>query len=247
MWSPLVHKIQMMLMHRFTSEKPPPLLHLADGGIIEILGVVALLRRKLRLIVVSDACQDPQLSLRSLTLAIKMATEERLCSFYDCRDELRNIDYFLDEFADSADPVLEIGILYESECREKGQTYDKEGQSKGKVLYVRTRLLKGDDRPLGGLITPAELEESFRPVAAEAGKRQPRSESTRLHTKRADLGGFMCECCHSAPLLKDHGKFPNINTGNPFLTRTYFSELCRLGCELSGPITTKLKRLDNSG
>merc|ERR1712007_42760 len=49
-----------------------------------------------------------------------------------------------------------------------------------------------------------------------------------------DLGGCCCDCCHKSCNCGLMGRFPDISTGNQFLTPTQFALLCRLGYHLSG-------------
>eukprot|EP00928_Gymnodinium_smaydae_P032781 TRINITY_DN23657_c0_g1_i1.p1 TRINITY_DN23657_c0_g1~~TRINITY_DN23657_c0_g1_i1.p1 ORF type:complete len:1048 (+),score=126.95 TRINITY_DN23657_c0_g1_i1:89-3145(+) len=242
MWSPVVLKLQMLVVHHYTGVQAPPLLHLCDGGVVEVLGLMTLIRRKLRLIIVSDACSDSDLRLRALRLVIKTATAEKLCSFYNCLDPERSLDFVLDEFATNQQPMLHIGIRYEDR------------RSYGRIIYIRARLLEFSDGPVLGHITEEELTRGETPpsprkrlrsgsvgpgpVGTDAGgataipAAKASSSSRPPAIKRSELGGCMSECCH-APGRNWFQTFPNISTGNPFMTRTLFSETCRLGYELA--------------
>merc|ERR1719436_1113307 len=94
----MIQQLQMLAMHRHIGLEPPPYVYISDGGLLEVLGVLPLLRRRLECIVVSDAAEDPELSMRCLRDASARCREEGLCSFFDPRDPSRDLEFVLQEF-----------------------------------------------------------------------------------------------------------------------------------------------------
>merc|ERR1719408_383078 len=73
MRSPMVQQIQMMAMHRYKASTPPPYVYISDGGLLEVLGLLPLLRRRLKYIIVSDAAEDFAMTMRCLREAAENA------------------------------------------------------------------------------------------------------------------------------------------------------------------------------
>jgi len=116
MRSPLVQKIQITLQHHFQSKRVPDYLYLSDGGLIECLGLLGLLRRNHRWMIVTDATatkDDPTFCLRQ---TISLAKEEKICSFFDPEAPDRCLDFKLDEFKDvnRSQPFMHLRVRYEN-------------------------------------------------------------------------------------------------------------------------------------
>merc|ERR1712113_1210573 len=113
--SPMIRQFQMMVMSVHVAPKPPPYLYLSDGGLLEVLGILPLVRRRLKRIVVSDAAEDPLLSMRCLRDAQELCRKERICSFYDPEDLGRDLEFVLMDLPKSNKAWLHLGIRYEAD------------------------------------------------------------------------------------------------------------------------------------
>jgi len=220
--SPMVQQFLMLTMHRYKAPSPPPYVYISDGGLLEVLGVLPLLRRRLPVIIVSDAGHDPQLSMRCLRDAAACARRERICSIFDPRDPRRDLEYILQDLPAGNDGFLHLGIRYESS--EDGQAQP----SLGELFYVRMRLPHNDTSPARQLLTEEELLATPKPAS---------SAPVGDGSLRKDLGGVCCECGDSVP----GEQFPNFGMGNQFLTPLHFANLCGLGAELAQPMVEALR------
>jgi len=111
--SPIVLKIHLALQHHFTSERVPDSLYLSDGGLIECLGLVGLLRRRHRWMIVTDATatkDDPTFCLRQ---TIALAMKENICSFCDPTWPQMGLDYVFRRFRDGNEPFLHLRVTYD--------------------------------------------------------------------------------------------------------------------------------------
>jgi len=226
--SPLVRQFHMFLMNATTMEEPPMYLYLSDGGPIEDLGIVQLLRRHQRWILSIDVGDDPECRLLDLREAIHLAREERICSFFDPRDPRRDLEDVLQEYTNSKEPFLHLGVLYTQVC---GTTPEKVGD----IFHTRMRLI--EDRPVRGLITREEVMEGSR-----ADIDYPLGD-----VKWSRLGGACCRCCHTSRLVSSTssclcGAFPHTHTANQFFTAIQWANFCRLGSELTRPAIEALVR-----
>ncbi|CAE7456032.1 Bco2, partial [Symbiodinium sp. CCMP2456] len=251
--SPVIRQIHMFLMHHECMENPPMYLYLTDGGPVEDLGLVQLLRRRRRWILSFDVGDDPACELIDLRAAIALARKERICSFYLAEDPRRDLEEVIDEFAKGRERFLHLGVLY------KGATGEK--REIGEIFHVRMRLL---DPPTGVAVQPlvqAEEVTSQRTVLSAArqmvhlcppqsdlelsapmnvgqdytsSQTSGSSDSTPTQ-KRAELGGICCECCHDWAHGGACGAFPNTHTVNQFFTPKVWANFCRLGREMAAP------------
>jgi hypothetical protein len=218
--SPLIRHIHTATMHYHTSPEPPLKLFLNDGGLIECLGLISLLRRRCRWMLVTDASADFCMEMVCLRDSMQMARDERLCSFFDPDNPLRGVEPLMEDFRNSKEACLRIGVLYD--CWDA----DYIGERRcGEIFFVRMRLI--DDKRVGcQRITKSEVVDGVQP--------EPDSTGGVPQMLRHELGGCCCDCCHAACNCGMMGRFPDISNGNQFLTPTQFALLCRLGFELSG-------------
>eukprot|EP00401_Gymnodinium_catenatum_P003475 CAMPEP_0117516124 /NCGR_PEP_ID=MMETSP0784-20121206/30932_1 /TAXON_ID=39447 /ORGANISM="" /LENGTH=994 /DNA_ID=CAMNT_0005311959 /DNA_START=29 /DNA_END=3013 /DNA_ORIENTATION=- len=231
MRSPMIQQCLLLCMHRYKAERAPPYLYISDGGLIEVLGILPLLRRRLERIVVSDAAEDPALSMRCLRDAIVTCRKERLCSFYDPRDPRRDLEFVLQDLRDGGAAFLRLGIRYEASGDVDG------GEQLGELFYVRMRLLPGDQAPVRPLLSLEELLQSPRPAAALATPLPRRGRRERL---RRDFTGACCRASECGGLCVGR-RFPNFGVSNQFLTPLHFANLCGLGAELSEPLIMAMR------
>lgn len=272
MRSPLILQFQMMAMHRHQATKPPPYLYLSDGGLIECLGVLMLLRRRVPLIICSDACEDADITLRALHDTILLACEERICSFYDPSEPRRDVKMMMSELKESRDSHIRLGILYEG--------HNGDAPSTGELLYIRMRLLSGDCALVRPLLTEQELTqgpkkppgsafvdpEDLPRKASSAGIRsdaslgaQPTAPSIEQNgyaqllvdpnsedgsvMLRKDMNGVCCTKCCARRRGCPGRRFPHFGTGNQCLQPEHFANLCALGAEMSLPAVRRAANL----
>eukprot|EP00913_Durusdinium_trenchii_P020606 g19354.t1 len=246
MRSPLILQFQMMFMHRHQAIEPPPYVYVSDGGLIECLGVLMLLRRRMPLIICSDACEDMNVTLRALLDTIHLAREEKLCSFFDVDDPRRDVQLTMAEVKESHKPYLRLGIRYEPDA--SGAALE------GELLYIRMRLAPGDQASERDLLSRSELLDGPPPppgssFAIGSGPRSPddlRPRRCEMNGRSGSQGpiarwvrmpgvhvGMWCEgtCARRCP----GRRFPDFGTGNQFLQPRHFANLCALGAEMALP------------
>jgi len=229
MRSPMIQQFQMLAFHRYKAANPPPYVYVSDGGLIEVLGIVPLLRRRLKCIVVSDAAEDPALTMRCLRDAASICRREGLCSFFDPRDPRRDLEFVLQDLPNNSSGAwLHLGIRYE--VREDDSSNVPEI---GDLFYVRMRKLPGDRAPVRALLTQEELLSEPQPAAVSS---QPGAGL------RSDLGGTCCPPCERAGLCPGR-RFPDFSVPNQFLGPLQFANLCTLGYELSEPLVRKMQQI----
>ncbi|CAE7231852.1 unnamed protein product, partial [Symbiodinium pilosum] len=247
--SPLIRQIHMFLMHHECMEKPPMYLYLTDGGPVEDLGLVQLLRRRRRWILSFDVGDDPACEFIDLRTAIALARKERICSFYLAEDPRRDLEGVLDDFAKGRERFLHLGVLYNDSLATSSR------REIGEIFHVRMRLL---DPPSGVPVQPLVQTEE---VTSQRSVLSASSRMVHLHPlnadlelasaangmmqdysvtvsqtsgssdgtptqKRAELGGICCECCHEWAHGGACGAFPNTHTVNQFFT----PKACLLEC-----------------
>lgn len=234
MRSPLILQFQMMFMHRHQAIRPPPYVYVSDGGLIECLGVLLLLRRRMPLIICSDACEDMNVTLRALLDTIHLARAEKLCSFFDVRDPRRDVQLSMAEVRHSRCPYLRLGIRYEP-TEAGGEAME------GELLYIRMRLAPDDAAPERGLLEKAELMgkpipphgSTFDSNGNGGARRHDASDASDAMPPRREMNGLWCSgpCARRCP----GRRFPDFGTGNQFLQPRHFANLCALGAEMTLP------------
>eukprot|EP00439_Symbiodinium_sp_Y106_P087063 s98_g39.t1 len=205
MRSPLILQFQMMFMHRHQAARPPPYVYLSDGGLIECLGVLMLLRRRMPLIL----CHSSYL---------------RLGIRYEClpgeEEPLKGELLYIRMRLAPGDAALERPILEKEELLQDAETPRGSAFSEQASPATASRPQWGpDNRPF--------LSETMGD-SLEAPASSPRSGYRR------DMDGVCCEgnCCG---LRRCGRKFPDFGTGNQFLQPKHFANLCFLGAEMSLP------------
>jgi len=234
-------------------EAPPDYVYLSDGGLIEDSGIVELLRRRQRLILATDTGDDPSVKLSDLRNAIQLATDLRLCTFFDPEEPRRGIEWLLQSYAASdvyKHPHLHLGVLYgwpEVDVRVSGSPHGVTNgpQEVGHIFLIRMRRVR--DPPDHVSIQPVLTAESFSRVPGSPPDRLV-TETTELLTaggghgrgSRSNLGACCCDCCHFYFRWLG-GSFPDLPTGNQFFTPTLFANFCRYGFELSEAVVAELR------
>jgi len=232
--STIIRHLHMMMMHYHTSDEPPLRLFLNDGGLVECLGLISLLRRRCEFMLVTDATADFSLQLVCLRETMHLAEAERRCTFFDLSDPRRGAEPLLQEFAASRNTHLRIGVLYDSWADASNPLPPRHERKTGEIFFVRMRLLEAGRHVGSQRITEDEVRFRRAPTPTEE------SPVTRLFQEQ--LGGCCCDCCHARCNCGLMGRFPDIATGNQFLTPTQFVLLCRLGYELSAEAVDALGR-----
>mmetsp|Transcript_43849 Transcript_43849/g.115971 ORF Transcript_43849/g.115971 Transcript_43849/m.115971 type:complete len:969 (+) Transcript_43849:2-2908(+) len=224
--STTIRHLHMAMMHYHTSDEPPLRLFLNDGGLVECLGLISLLRRRSEYMLVTDATADFKMELVCLRETMRLAERERICTFFDPDDPRRGAEPRLQEFSRSQDKYLRLGVLYDAWNPEGG-----EHRKTGEVFFIRMRLLAFGRRMKAPRISEEEVMMSAARCRTSSGEETPGRPEAML---REEVGGCCCDCCHKKCNCGLVGRFPDISSGNQFLTPTQFSLLCRLGYEISG-------------
>jgi hypothetical protein len=222
MYSPLLRQLHMGTKYHFKGRHPPGMLYVTDGGAQDCTCIIQLIRRKRARILLVLAAADPDDELRVLRTTMHSAVEEKLCSFFDPAEPLRNITFTLEEWAnDKSRCYFELGICYGSRGQLDGST-----QELGRLVVVKNRLPDDlRDMPARPHITESEVLGQEDVLQASAG------EKTR---KSAELGAACCCDCIHGRGLNCGRKFPHLTAANyMWLTPLTFSSLCRLGYLMS--------------
>ena len=206
-----------------TGPVPPAILRLSDGGHIENLALLPLLKRRLqRIVVVNGGYTYPDSRYGdSLVQALKLARDKLHCSFIglDGRDVLEDIQYRFVAKTDQSQP---------RSYRFKVEYYDKTKAKKkgeGEVLLIAPR------RPQDSTLAARRWSEVSRdPSLLEGGLWGSGPDLTEAEV--SGLTGCCCECCHGSRLWKScsfGGDFPQHTTANQFFTPTMFAAYHREG------------------
>jgi len=226
--SPIVRLVHQVLAHSHFGKDPPQRVYIADGGIRENLGLVELLRRGCRRIIVADGGQDFEIKMNNLREAISIATSERICSFYCPQDPTISIPSMLTHFAQSNSSILRVGVRY---------GWEKGYAKLGDLLVIRMRVLKHDNLNVARLMRCGDITGD--PSSCVDGV-----DDLEHLFPRSQLSGSCCECCHNSPSTWGCcGSFPNHSTANQFLTPLLFANYTRLGYENAEGIEQLLKQV----
>eukprot|EP00927_Polykrikos_kofoidii_P009979 TRINITY_DN14203_c0_g1_i1.p1 TRINITY_DN14203_c0_g1~~TRINITY_DN14203_c0_g1_i1.p1 ORF type:complete len:880 (-),score=111.73 TRINITY_DN14203_c0_g1_i1:89-2728(-) len=233
--SKIIRKFHMIMGHYCISDEPPLQLFLNDGGLVECLGLIALLRRRCSYMMVTDSTADPDMQLVSLRECIDIAKNERICTFFDMEDPRRGFEPLIAEFSAGNGTYLRIGVLYD--CYGQSPSFCTEGKTTGEIVFVRMRLFQP------GVLTTVPCRVSEQEVL-QGIPHQPPTSSIVGAVAEETIGGCCCESikfCNCGLL----GRFPDISTGNQFLTPTHFTMLCRLGYQATEDAVKHIKQLQS--
>jgi hypothetical protein len=239
MRSPMVQQIQMMAMHRYKAPTPPPYVYISDGGLLEVLGLLPLLRRRLRYIIVSDAAEDAKLTMRCLRETSTNARKEFLCSFFDPKDPRRDLEFVWEDLVRNQQSFLHLCVRYEPLRDTEGNVLPPgpDDVEIGHVFYIRMRGNPDDASPVRSLLTEAELLRPPAPVSAE--------QVQAGYGLRRDFGGTCFPQCECGGRCVGR-RFPDFSHPNQFLTPLHFANLCTLGAELAAPAVEALQSVTRS-
>ncbi|XP_022799709.1 uncharacterized protein LOC111337638, partial [Stylophora pistillata] len=202
---------------------PPAILRLSDGGHIENLAILPLLKKRLKKIVVVDGGQkeSDQEWGDSLLTALSLARQKLDCSFIglDGRDVIEDLkNKFVNKPLGHQPRSYRFKVHYF-----ENETVLEEARKvgEGEILLVSPR------HPDKGLKRQecVTWKESLRDVDLEAGEW---GLGPQLDAKEADKLTFCCcECCHSDSLQRLSkmmcGTFPQHTTANQFFTPRMFA------------------------
>eukprot|EP00794_Sanderia_malayensis_P013870 gene13870-15318_t len=211
---------------------PPAVLYLSDGGHVENLGLLALLKRRLRRIIVADGgfMATEYDVAESLLIALKMAREKLHCSFkgMDGRDIEEDIrDRFIEKVNGKYSRFYRFRVDYYEKT--KSTNYETKWVGEGQIILLVPRHPKDcvhiDEDLAWGKLKGCHLGEM---------KRDRWGTSPLVTEDEVDqLTVGCCECCHvsccqscSDPIC---GKFPQHVTANQFFTPAMFSAYHREG------------------
>lgn len=228
--SPMIRQFQMIMMHVTMAPTPPPYVYVSDGGLLEVTGLLPLLKRRMKKIVVSDAAEDPHLTMRCLRDLAAACRKENICSFFDPRDPRRDLEFVIRDMPTDGKACLHLGIRYEGSAE----------PLEGEIFYVRMRVPPEDSAPIRRLLTEDDLKEPVQPFSSAA---QPQSDARWFRPwgdvcGRKDMGGTCMPWCECGGLMAKR-RFPHYSMSNQFLTPLHFANLCALGAELAQPLFRK--------
>jgi len=217
-----------MISFTYVDPSPPPYLYLSDGGMTEDLGLLHLLRRRAKWMLVADAGDDEDLEMIDLKTSMRNASSEKLCSFFDLDEPKRSMCDVFESYRESGAPYLRLGVRYGWGPATSEDT--------GVVFIIRLRMpLHSVKRTVA---PPIQEEELYRHARHW---RQPGNAPPPGSIAQDDVGGCCCECCHEHCQICTG--FPHIGTANQFFTPTLFSNYARLGYELADGAVDELLRM----
>lgn len=207
---------------------PPPILYLSDGGHVENLGILPLLKKKLQKIVVVDGGDLEELGIAGdLITALKKAREKLHCSFTGMNGR--------DVYEDLRTKVIDRPARKQPRSyRFKVEYYDytDEGEEQkvgeGEVLYILPRHpkygLSGERKSWGEITGDVKID-----IEADLWGSGPEVKTEEVER----LTCCCCECCHCSPLQFLSGSlcgaFPYHSTANQFFTPAMFTAYHREG------------------
>lgn len=208
---------------------PPPILYLSDGGHVENLAILPLLKRRLSKILVVDggSLEEDKGMAGDLLIALQQARKKLHCSFTG----LNGRDVHEDIRAKIIDrPASKQPRSYRFKVEYYDFTDDGEEQQvgEGEVLYILPRHpkqgLSGEQKNWGELADDVKID-----IEADLWGTGPEVEAEEVER----LTYCCCECCHCSPLQFLSGSccgiFPYHSTANQFFTPAMFSAYHREG------------------
>jgi len=242
--SPLVRSALQASQYLFVGNRPPPMLYVTDGGVTDCTAIVQLMRRQQKRILLVLAAADAEDNLGVLRMAMGVAENEKIGSFFDPEDPRRPVSCLLDSFKnDKSQKLMKIGIYY---CW--GHDAEETTPVVGYLYIVKNRMphVRTEDGCM-----PTQLEMQAPLTVEEICAPQQRSGNNQHEDWHgltpADLGSLgCCDCCHKRKCLNCGPKFPHGGfTGYLYLTPQWFNSLVRLGYEESEQVINELTNLQH--
>ncbi|XP_078369702.1 uncharacterized protein LOC144653548 [Oculina patagonica] len=230
-----IHFVRKMMQMTNHGPRPPPVLSLSDGGHFENLGILPLLKLRLKKIIAVDGKRTilDQDYGQSLLNALDLASKKLGCSFsgMDGRYIVEDIrDNFVERSPGSQPSSYRFRVqYYDKNLHSDGKTKVGEGE----ILYIAAR---HPDKAVK-TSTYVTWEEALRDIDVdlEAGLWGAGPELSAEEVER--LTFCCCECCHGNTCrgLSEAmcGAFPQHNTYNQFFTPAMFSAYHREGYRAS--------------
>eukprot|EP00403_Amphidinium_massartii_P008608 CAMPEP_0178412400 /NCGR_PEP_ID=MMETSP0689_2-20121128/21997_1 /TAXON_ID=160604 /ORGANISM="Amphidinium massartii, Strain CS-259" /LENGTH=984 /DNA_ID=CAMNT_0020033649 /DNA_START=36 /DNA_END=2991 /DNA_ORIENTATION=+ len=244
--SPMIRQLHQVTRFRFQGERPPGVLYVTDGGVEDCTGLIQLMQRRCKKILLVLAAADPNDELAVLKEAMHVAVDKlKLGSFYDPTDAHRDVKILLEKFKDSTrkdEPFLHLGIRYGWDTSYEWESPRSSRQVYGDLYIIKNRLPQSmSEQTVRPLISESEVvgEPVAKSTKAVGAKSVDDKQEDLAGMKETDLGGLgCCDCCHRRG-ANCGAKFPHLTAANYiWLSPTLFSSLCRLGHDLSGPVLT---------
>lgn len=228
---PFVRFVRDMMLVVNLGPNPPPILRLSDGGHIENLALLPLLKRRLPKIVIVDGGHKENDSQwgDDLLLALSLARQKLHCSFIglDGRDVIEDIK---EKFVYKPKGQQPRSYRFKVHYYEKEDLYTEGTKAgEGEILLISPR------HPSKGIKTeePVTWKEALHDIDVdlEAGNW---GECPRQTAQEVDVLTFCCcECCHGNKCQDTSkamcGVFPQHVTANQFFTPRMFSAYHREG------------------
>ncbi|KAJ8599140.1 hypothetical protein CTAYLR_008296 [Chrysophaeum taylorii] len=258
--SPIIQQVHILLQITHFGTRAPPAITLTDGGLTECIGIVELLRRRTRWIVVVDTTEDPNISLLYLRDSFDTARSQGLFEG-DITDGgsplVRPEDGDGDPaprltYAELLSPLVEkrqyarLKLNYPAAAAAAAAATSKAADSalSADVFVIKMRKPAPADRKCERLVEPREVVEDTPAVdATKLPVPLLDVNSDPLDLNQNEINGLCCECCHYNCKCLPCGELPFLSVGNQFLTPFQFANLCRLARELSDAPLKELKRV----
>lgn len=239
--SPIVQQVHLLLQITHFGTRAPPSLTLTDGGLTETIGIVELLRRRCRWIVLVDTCEDPTLSCEFIKTNLDLAFKENLYVGDVADAGSPRVDGKSDQGEVPYEELLSPSIQ-EREYVRLRVTYPPSSSSQeaqaADVFVVKMRQRPGPPQKCEKLISPSEVYSSPHSEKAESPHLPVPLldvDADPLDVDESEINGCCCECSHTSSCCKciPCGHLPFLSVANQFLTPFQFSTLSRLGRHLS--------------
>ena len=240
--SPIVQQVHLLLQITHFGTRAPPALTLTDGGLTECIGVVELMRRRARWIVVVDTTEDPTISLLYLRESFEVANRDGLYvgDIVDAGSPLidaKDGDPLPEPLAydDILSPVIQtrkyarLRVTYPSRKIPGADFADT-----ADIFVIKMRKPPEPPRACEKLVNPKELVHDV-PGVDDDKLPSPLLDVDvdPLKLNQNEINGLCCECCHTTCSCLPCGELPFLSVGNQFLTPFQFANLSRLARELS--------------
>ena len=226
-----VRFIREMLGIDNVGEVPPAILYLSDGGHVENLGLLSLLKLRMKKIIITDGGFKSSKEEAGVDLlhSLNMAREKLRCSFsgMDGRDINEDIR---DNFVETMDKRVRRHFKFKVHYFDKDlNTGVSRKVGEGVILFLAPR------HPSDGIVVKQQTD--WTEYEEDTGLKMERKrwgDGPYLSEEEVSrLTGVCCGCCHCAcckgcsePVL---GRFPHHSTANQFFTPDQFSAYHREG------------------
>lgn len=237
--SPFLRQLQQATMFSYVGDKPPPMLYVTDGGCRDCTTLVQLCRRRQERILLVMAASDPHDELAVLKVAIEMAKNLEVATFYNPIDPRVDIHSMFTHFKlDRSVGYLELGITYPA-TRYHPQSF-------GHLYIVKNRLPpEFDGRSVLPHLTEAEVRGECGPGEAPQPEGMvPFDEEAWGKMTMDNLGPFCCcdishtgSCGNCGPKFP-HGSFTNFM----YMTPMWCNSLARIAHSMSSEAVSRVTK-----